>query len=154
MKKIALFSLIFVSSMLSANTIKQDTAASIQANDNPIQIISKSEIVGLWGMEVTSNKKCTEYYNFKSNQEVIIKSGQEWSNGLYEYHPALDAQSLAALVLKIKYDNNEVDCSGQQIDQSDEVSQYFVQWKSPNTINFCNNDKAEQCFATLYRVLP
>jgi hypothetical protein len=39
--------------------------------------------------------------------------------------------------MQIKYDNNEVDCSGQQEDQSGEVSQYFVQWKSPNTINFC-----------------
>ncbi len=61
---------------------------------------------------------------------------------------------LPALILQVKYDNNEVDCSGYQEDQTGDISQYFVKWKNAHTINFCNNEKAEQCFATLYRVLP
>ena len=61
---------------------------------------------------------------------------------------------LPALILQVKFDNNQVDCSGSQEDQTGEMSQYFVKWQGPSTINFCANDKAQQCFATLRRVLP
>lgn len=125
------------------------------AMSNTIRIQTRPEIVGLWGMQIANNKKCVEYYNFKSNNDVIIKSGQEWSSGIYDYQPSQEERSLlSALILQVKYDNNERDCSGLQEDQTGEISQYFVQWKNASTINFCSNDKAEQCFATLRRVLP
>lgn len=125
------------------------------AMSNTIRIQTRPEIVGLWGMQIANNKKCVEYYNFKSNNDVIIKSGQEWSSGIYDYQPSQEERSLlSALILQVKYDNNERDCSGFQEDQTGEISQYFVQWKNASTINFCSNDKAEQCFATLRRVLP
>ena len=125
------------------------------AMSNTIRIQTRPEIVGLWGMQIANNKKCVEYYNFKSNNDVIIKSGQEWSSGIYDYQPSQEERSLlSALILQVKYDNNERDCSGLQEDQTGEISQYFVQWKNASTINFCSNEKAEQCFATLRRVLP
>ena len=125
------------------------------AMSNTIRIQTRPEIVGLWGMQIANNKKCVEYYNFKSNNDVIIKSGQEWSSGIYDYQPSQEERSLlSALILQVKYDNNERDCSGLQEDQTGEISQYFVQWKNASTINFCSNYKAEQCFATLRRVLP
>ena len=72
-----------------------------------------------------------EYYNFRSSNDVVIKSGQEWSYGIYEYQPSDDPkEQLAALVMQIKFDNNKVDCSGQKQDQTGDVSQYFVQWKT------------------------
>ena len=124
-------------------------------NSNTIRIVTRPEIVGLWGMQVANNNKCIEYYNFKSNNNVTIKSGQEWSSGIYDFQPAQEERSLlSVLVLQVKYDNNERDCSGLQEDQTGEISQYFVQWKNASTINFCSNEKAEQCFATLRRVLP
>lgn len=124
-------------------------------NSNPIRITTRPEIVGLWGMQISNNKKCVEYYNFKSNNNVIIKSGQEWSSGIYDYQSSQEERGLLpALVLQIKYDNNQVDCSNYKEDQTGETSQYFVQWKNASTINFCNNEKAEQCFATLRRILP
>ncbi len=118
-------------------------------------MITRPEIVGLWGMEIPNNRKCIEYYNFKSDNDVIIKSGEEWSSGIYDYQPSAQPdEQLPALVLQVKFDNNQKDCSGQQVDQTGEISQYFVKWKNPSTINFCSNDQAEKCFATLYRVLP
>ena len=106
-------------------------------------------------MEIPNNHKCVEYYNFKSNSDVVIKSGAEWSTGIYDYQPSTDKNvQLPALILQVKFDNNQVDCSGSQEDQTGEMSQYFVKWQSPSTINFCANDKAQQCFATLRRVLP
>lgn len=154
--------LIFCSSVVMANenkavvvTEQETDEIADSAMSNTIRIQTRPEIVGLWGMQIANNKKCVEYYNFKSNNDVIIKSGQEWSSGIYDYQPSQEERSLlSALILQVKYDNNERDCSGLQEDQTGEISQYFVQWKNASTINFCSNDKAEQCFATLRRVLP
>jgi hypothetical protein len=69
------------SSVLMANTPSQaeDTQAS---NQNNIRVTTRPEIVGLWGMEIPNNRKCVEYYNFKSNSDVVIKSGK---NGPREF---------------------------------------------------------------------
>ena len=120
-----------------------------------VQVTTRPEIMGLWGMEIPNNKQCVEYYNFRSANDVVIKSGQEWSSGLYDYQPSADQkEQLSALVMQIKYDNNGKDCSGMQVDQTGEMSQYFVKWTDQHTINFCTNKKGEQCFATLHKVLP
>lgn len=123
---------------------------------NLIRIDTRPEILGLWGMEIPNNKKCTEYYNFRGSNEVVVNSGKEWSIGLYDYQPSPDntLEKPPALIMQIKYENNEMDCSGRKEDQSGEVTQYFVKWNNPNTINFCASEKGDQCFATLHRILP
>lgn len=131
------------------------TAAQASAVANTFRIVTRPAIMGLWGMEIPTNRKCVEYYNFKSDNNVIIKSGDEWSSGIYDYQLPQDTTAqVPALILQVKYDNNQKDCSGNQEDQSGEVSQYFVKWQNPYTINFCATEKAEQCFATLRRILP
>lgn len=158
MKRIFLATFLFLTMSgiaVAENNNVQGEATAQEENNSPIRIVSRPEILGLWGMEIPQNKACVEYYNFRGNNEVVIRSGQEWSSGLYDYQPPQDSkEQLPALVLQIKYDNNSLDCSGRQEDQTGEVSQYFVQWTSPRTIHFCNNEKAEQCFATLHRILP
>ena len=150
--------LILCSSVVMANENKAVVATEEMdrvEDSNPIRIVTRPEIVGLWGMQIANNKKCIEYYNFKSNNNVVIKSGQEWSSGIYDYQSSQEERSaFPALILQVKYDNNEVDCSGYNEDQTGEISQYFVQWKNPSTINFCSSEKADQCFATLRRILP
>ena len=137
------------------NTTQNSEAKSQVEAVNSFRVTTRSELVGLWGMEIPTNKKCVEYYNFKSNNDVVIKSGEEWSSGVYDYQPAQDPNvQIPALILQVKYDNNQMDCSGNIQDQTGEISQYFVKWKSPSVINFCANDQAQQCFATLRRVLP
>ena len=157
-KKYLTIFLVLCSSIAMANESKSVVAnEKVKPTENSysIRIVTRPEIVGLWGMQIPNNKKCIEYYNFKSNNDVMIKSGQEWSSGIYDYQPPQEERTLLpALILQVKYDNNEKDCSGLQQDQSGEISQYFVQWKNPSTIHFCTNEKAEQCFATLSRVLP
>jgi hypothetical protein len=152
--------MLFASGAIAADNKKlpQNQTADDQVQESTAtnyRVTTRPEIVGLWGMEIPNNRKCREYYNFKSNNEVVIKSGAEWSTGVYDYQPSQDqGVQLPALILQVKYDNNEVDCSGNQSDQTGEISQYFVQWQNPSTISFCSNEKAEQCFATLRRVLP
>lgn len=123
---------------------------------NTIQVSTRPEILGLWGMEIPGNKKCVEYYNFRGSNEVIVNSGKEWSSGLYDYQPSPDntLEKWPALVMQIKYENNERDCSGNKIDQSGEISQYYVRWENKTTLNFCASEEDDKCFATLHRVLP
>lgn len=160
MKNILFFSLLALSTTVTwadnkKNTNLATTKAPVVEDVNTISITTRPEIVGLWGMKIPNNKRCIEYYNFKNENQVVVKSDQEWSTGIYEYRPSTNPdQSVSELIIQIKYDNNEKDCSGNQIDQTGEMSQYFVQWKSPTTIEFCDSVKAEKCFAELRRILP
>ena len=75
---------------------------------------------------------------------------------MFDYQPSPDntLEKPPALIMQVKYENNETDCSGRKEDQTNEVSQYFVKWANKNTIDFCTTEKADQCFAKLRRVLP
>lgn len=130
--------------------------ADLQQDQTTIRISTRPEILGLWGMEMPNNKKCVEYYNFRGGNQVVVNSAKEWSTGIFEYQPSPDntLSTLPILIMQVNYENNEVDCSGNKIDQAGEVSQYFVQWKTANQINFCANELGKDCFATLRRVLP
>lgn len=121
-----------------------------------INISSRPEIMGLWGMVIPTDKKCVEYYNFKGGKALAINSGDEWSIGYYDYQPSPDntQKTLPALALYIQYENNEADCSGRKEDQTGEIVQYFVRWQDRNTINFCSTETGEQCFVTLHRIRP
>lgn len=161
MKKIALLVLVSLcgSTIYAENTKspekKQNTLGNQPAVENTIRIQTRPEIVGLWGMQIEKKNQCIEYYNFQSNSNVLIKSGNEWSTGVYDYEPRPDPNSvLSALTLQIQFDNNEVDCSGIQEDQTGEITQYYVKWQNPSTLSLCNSENSEQCFATLQRVLP
>lgn len=160
MKKIALTLLIllqgsFVYADVAEKTASPATDASVVQNLNDIVIQTRPEIVGLWGIQVDDKKKCTEYYNFKSNREVVIQSDKEWSTGIYEYQPGLDMDlNLAGLIVQIQHDNNETDCSGIKEDQTGEVMQYYVKWKDQKSFELCNSENPSQCFSTLSKVLP
>lgn len=160
MKKRALFILflLFVSPLVNADQAIQPIVENmeVQKNTNSIRISVRPEILGLWGMEIPTNQSCTEYYNFRGGNEVVVKSDKEWSVGIFEYQPSEDMTTNApsTLVMQVNYENNEKDCSGNQVDQSGELSQYFVRWNTPNVINFCSTEQDGQCFATLKRVLP
>lgn len=155
MNKIYLSLMILLSSSCVLATENNKSNSNAIDVPNTFKVVTRPEIAGLWGMQIKPNNKCVEYYNFKGNNSVIIKSAEEWSSGVYEYQPVEDStKQIPALVLQVKYDNNEKDCSGNKEDQTGELTQYFVQWKNANTINFCANEKGEQCFATLNRILP
>lgn len=121
-----------------------------------IDVYTRPEILGLWGMEMPKNKKCVELYNFRSGSEVVVNSAKEWSVGQFEYQPSPDntRNKLPTLMMQVNYENNEIDCSGNQVDQAGELSQYFVKWNTPNQINFCSTEQGGECFATLNRILP
>lgn len=140
----------------SAPVDAKATSADFQQNENKISISTRSEIVGLWGMDIPGNQSCVEYYNFRGNNEIVVNSAKEWTVGLFEYQPVQEDNpvQLPTLTMQLNYENNETDCSGNRVDQSGELSQYFVKWQNPNQIDFCSGDKEGQCFASLRRILP
>ncbi|MDQ8935993.1 hypothetical protein [Acinetobacter rudis] len=151
-------SLLIVLSVLVAPTVFATKTANktVAANENTVHVITRPEIMGLWGMQLPNNNTCIEYYNFKAGNEMVVNSGKEWSTGIYDYQPAPDntMTKLPVMAMQIKYDNDEMDCSGVQQDQSGEISQFFVKWNSPNSISFCGTATGEQCVVDLHRVLP
>lgn len=144
---IALLSLAAITQSHSAPTVTDQM-------QNNIRMSTRPALVGLWGMPIPENKKCTEYYNFKSNNDVFIKSGEEWSYGVYDYQPSPDPSINALLGLNIRYDNNKKDCSGIQEDQSGEVTRVAIIWHTASHISFCLEDKPNECFASLKRIAP
>ncbi|TCM64478.1 hypothetical protein EC844_11737 [Acinetobacter calcoaceticus] len=134
----------------------QSAVPAVAKSGSSIRVGTRPEILGLWGMKIPDNKKCTEYYNFRGGNELVVNSAKEWSTGLYDYQPAPDntQTKLPALIIQIKFDNNQADCSGQTEDQAGEMSQYYVRWLNANTINFCMTETGDKCVATLHRVRP
>lgn len=123
-------------------------------NDNKIVIVARPQVAGLWGMTIP-NAHCIEYYNFMENGDVVVKSGKEWTYGKYLYQvPAQSEPGSPVLVMQIKYDNLEADCSGNAIDQRGEQQQQYVKWTGSSSMEFCGAQDDKQCFASLKRVLP
>ncbi|MFT4020559.1 MAG: hypothetical protein QM666_03465 [Acinetobacter sp.] len=149
-----LFSSILIAYSSLAMAAQPQTPVTTNSNADDITIVVKPQIAGLWKMPIPDNKKCVEYYNFKSGNQVIIKSANEWSTGVYEYQPSPNNKELGALALQVKYDNNQKDCSGRVEDQTGEISQYFVKWQDQSTIQFCTSEALDRCIVTLHRVLP
>lgn len=142
-----------------AQPVKAAPSQAVKAPANRISVTTRPEIAGLWGMRIPEHPQCIEYYNFKSADQLVIKSAEEWSIGQYQYQPpgsAEDGSTLDApvLSLNIQYDSNGRDCSGQQIDQSGEVQQLFIKWQNSHQMQFCADDAGQHCYATLDRQLP
>lgn len=161
MKKIVLILGSFVlSGMALANTSEPSTEnlktpPQVALDAGQFNIMTRHEIMGLWGMEIAKNRQCVEYYNFRSATDVVINSAKEWSIGQYQYQvPGNRSEQLPSLIMQIKYDNNEKDCSDVQQDQTGEIQQFFVKWVTPQQIQFCASNKGENCFAILNRVRP
>lgn len=113
----------------------------------------ESDIVHQAQTKVTpvSQKTCRETYNFGADNNVLAVSGAEWTYGKYLVtHPA---QGLPIIAIKTIYDNNEVDCSGNQIDQTDEALVAYLNHQG-NQMQWCVDPEGKECFMTFHRILP
>ena len=136
------------------NESEKIPAGSMEMPENKIVIVSRPQVSGLWGMTIPG-AKCLEYYNFMENGDVVIKSDKEWTYGKYIYQvPTQPEPGLPVLVMQIKYDNLEADCSGNAVDQRGEQQQQYVKWTGTSSMEFCGTQEGTQCFASLRRVLP
>lgn len=76
MKNIYIMGLLLAcSGFAMAETVTQqptEQPVRTASNPNAIRIVTRPEIMGLWGMEIPNNKKCVEYYNFRSSNDVVM----------------------------------------------------------------------------------
>ncbi|MGP5535816.1 hypothetical protein ACTXMP_01150, partial [Psychrobacter glacincola] len=95
--------------------------------------------------------QCRELYNFAADNEMWAVSGKEWTYGRYLITHR--EEGLPIIALKTVYDNNEVDCSGNQIDQTDEALIAFLNHDG-NQMQWCADPDGNECFMNFNRVLP
>lgn len=142
----SLLSLILTFSAAQFSYAQTPYSSNIQLTVNP-------PVLGLWKL-TESPAQCTEYYNFQMDDKIIINSGKEWVVGKYSYQfPEYHNHTTPILMWELDYDNNEVDCHGQKIDQSGDANIFSIHWKNHNQMELCDT-QSKECFFTLSRVLP
>ncbi len=97
------------------------------------------------------SNQCRELYNFGADNEMWAVSGKEWTYG--RYLVTHREEGLPIIALKTVYDNNKVDCSGNQIDQTDEALIAFL-YHDGNQMQWCADPEGNECFMNFHRILP
>ena len=95
--------------------------------------------------------QCRELYNFAADNEMWSSSGKEWTYG--RYLVTHREEGLPIIAIKTVYDNNEVDCSGNQVDQTDEALIAFLNHDG-NKMQWCADPDGTECFMNFNRILP
>lgn len=139
--------------VLSLNTVLAGLSAPpVPESAAKITMIDNPPIVGLWRLHLEKAKNCTEDYNFQSNKKLTVVSGDEWTYGNYDI--IYSDKKLPVLVLTTVFDDNNIDCSGVQRDQTGEQFAAFFKQKNDNEFELCATEKGEKCFMTFNRILP
>ena len=100
---------------------------------------------------VNKSNQCRELYNFGADNEMRASSGKEWTYG--RYLVTHREEGLPIIAIKTVYDNNEIDCSGNQVDQTDEALIAFL-YHDGNQMQWCADPDGNECFMSFNRVLP
>lgn len=123
--------------------------------DNPNTIttpVPSSSIPTTPNLSISKNKaQCRELYNFAADNEMWAVSGKEWTYG--RYLVTHRDEGLPIIAIKTVYDNNEVDCSGNQVDQTDEALVAFLNHDG-NKMQWCSDSEGKECFMSFHRILP
>ncbi len=130
-------------------------AAAPATPANPITVVARPLIAGLWVYQ-TPQMRCGEYYNFDEQGGVLIQSGAEWSQGSYSLDlPEAGDNEWPVLTFKILHENNEVDCSGQQENQSGQTQRQYVRvMDNGRRMQFCGQPNHSDSCIGLNRILP
>ncbi|AMT96732.1 MULTISPECIES: hypothetical protein [Psychrobacter] len=121
-------------------TQDEQRALNIQSNPNK-DLIASTKV----------SNQCRELYNFAADNEVWTVSGKELTYGRYLITHR--EEGLPIIAIKTIYDNNEVDCSGNKIDQTDEALIAFVNHDG-NQMQWCADPDGNECFMNFNRILP
>lgn len=102
-------------------------------------------------LPMNAQNQCKELYNFAADNEMWSVSGKEWTYGRYLVtHPD---EGLPIIAIQTVHDNNEMDCSGNQIDQSGEAVIAYLKHDN-NQMQWCADADGVDCFMHFERVLP
>lgn len=100
---------------------------------------------------ISASNQCRELYYFAEDNEMWAVSGKErtYSRYLITHRD----EGLPIIAIKTIYDNNEVDCSGNQVDQTGEALIAFLSHDG-NEMQWCADPEGTECYMNFRRVLP
>lgn len=122
-----------------------------------IQSYELPAVSGLWVSDIAKEgKTCHEYYNFGKDGQLNTVSLTEKTKGTYRFVHT-DELPLPMLAMATEEDNNQMDCLGNQKDQTGDSMAFFVKLDSrhnPTKMSWCSDPTGKDCFSHLYRILP
>ena len=98
-----------------------------------------------------TQNQCRELYNFGADNEMWAVSGKERTYS--RYLVTHREEGLPVIAIRTVSDNNEIDCSGNQVDQTGEALIAFLNHDG-NKMQWCADPEGKECFMDFRRVLP
>ena len=138
-------------SPLKSNEPKIDAGAGLLTQNEKRLINIQTDTSKKLIASAKKSAQCRELYNFAADNEMWSVSGKEWTYGRYLITHR--EEGLPIIAIKTVYDNNEVDCSGSQIDQSNEALIAFLNHDG-NQMQWCADPDGTECFMNFNRILP
>lgn len=138
-------------SQIKSNEPKVDAGAGLLTQNEKRLINIQADTSKKLIASAKKSAQCRELYNFAADNEMWSVSGKEWTYGRYLITHR--EEGLPIIAIKTVYDNNEVDCSGSQIDQSNEALIAFLNHDG-NQMQWCADPEGNECFMSFNRVLP
>ena len=138
-------------SQLKSNEPKIDAGAGLLTQNEKRLINIQPDSSKKLTASSKKSAQCRELYNFAADNEMWSVSGKEWTYGRYLITHR--EEGLPIIAIKTVYDNNEVDCSGSQIDQSNEALIAFLNHDG-NQMQWCADPDGTECFMNFNRILP
>lgn len=138
-------------SQIKSNEPKVDAGAGILTQNEKRLINIQADTSKKLIASAKKSAQCRELYNFAADNEMWSVSGKEWTYGRYLITHR--EEGLPIIAIKTVYDNNEVDCSGSQIDQSNEALIAFLNHDG-NQMQWCADPDGKECFMNFNRILP
>ncbi|KAA0926116.1 hypothetical protein FQ082_07610 [Psychrobacter sp. ANT_H56B] len=138
-------------SQIKSNEPKFDAGAGLLTQNEKRLINIQTDTSKKLIASAKKSAQCRELYNFAADNEMWSVSGKEWTYGRYLITHR--EEGLPIIAIKTVYDNNEVDCSGSQIDQSNEALIAFLNHDG-NQMQWCADPDGKECFMNFNRILP
>ena len=138
-------------SQIKSNEPKVDAGAGLLTQNEKRLINIQADTSKKLIASAKKSAQCRELYNFAADNKMWSVSGKEWTYGRYLITHR--EEGLPIIAIKTVYDNNEVDCSGSQIDQSNEALIAFLNHDG-NQMQWCADPDGKECFMNFNRILP
>ncbi len=133
--------------------LNQSERRIIKTPSDGILISDSAQLIATQSIKAASlrNNQCREIYNFGADNEMLAVSGKELTFGRYLITHR--EEGLPIIAMKTTYDNNEPDCSGNQVDQTGDALIAFLKHDG-NSMQWCADAEGAECFMDFYKVLP
>ena len=107
-------------------------------------------VLGLW--RLTSNDGCLETYQFRTDNRVLIASGQEIAEVRSMLSATPDAQRFYRWEHTLVKHNGEKDCAGNIVKMGTSDTWFIQLSQAGDRLIFCQKPSTDACFGPLQRV--